>query len=313
MSILNARLSSTPVAFAIGTAICLLGLAIGIPLGAPLATIVACSAIMLLGLPHGTLDLDLFRQEQPGVARPVIFFLYVGFAGAMAGAWLAHPIFALALFFVLAVAHFGEDWTSTGSTFLARCTALALLSIPALTHRTELIALFSALVGSDASAVFVDLLRLMSPVALMVAFVAVGLLWSIGERPTALGGALALIAMGMLPPVVGFALFFCLFHSPRHLHAGLTSLSLRPSNRHGMTIVLLTLAATGIAAIIYSLGTELPAPDRLMTASFTTLSILTLPHMAVPIVLRALRQRGADGDVPPNLLPVRDRVLLLNA
>lgn len=294
MSVSIARSSAVPVALAIGFALCLLGLAIDVPLAAAPATMIASTAILVIGLPHGTLDLDLFRQAQPGVSRSVIVLFYIGFASAMAGAWVASPVFALALFYALAVAHFSEDWGATGSAFLAQGIALALLALPALTQPAELTGLFAALAGDEAGAVLVDLLRLVAPVAAMVAVVAVGLLWHNGAHAEALGGGLSLIAMAMLPPVVGFALFFCLFHSPRHLRAGLAVLSKRPTGQLGVTMILLTLAAAGIAAIAFGFGAALPASDRLVAASFTTLSILTLPHMAVPIVLRALRQNARD-------------------
>lgn len=292
--------SATPFPFAIATALCVMALAWGVALDTPQATMIACGAVLALGLPHGTLDLDLLKQTQPGVRRAATLLLYVGIAGAMAAMWLASSIFALALFYALAVMHFGEDWTGSGSTFLAQGIALALLTIPALTHPAELTDLFAALTNASSSTVFVDLLRLVAPVAAMVAVVGVGLLWTNGERAVAIGGGVALVGMTMLPPVAGFALFFCLFHSPRHLQAGLATLASRSSERYGPTIVLLTLAAAAIAAMIYRLGVALSPSDRLMTASFITLSILTLPHMAVPVLLRALgRTKKARADISP--------------
>lgn len=298
-----------PLAFAIATVLCVIALVCGVALDTPQATMIACGAILALGLPHGTLDLDLLKQTQPGVRRTVILLLYIGVAGAMAGIWLAGPIFALALFYTLAVIHFGEDWTGSGSTFLAQGIALALLTIPALTHPAELTDLFAALTSASSSTVFVDLLRLVAPVAAMLSVVGVGLLWTKGERTAAIGGGIALVGMTMLPPVTGFALFFCLFHSPRHLQAGLGTLASRSPERYGPTIVLLTLAAAAIAAMIYRLGVALPPSDRLMTASFITLSILTLPHMAVPIVLRALGQtKNAYADLSPLSQPLSARL-----
>lgn len=290
MLIADTQPFEVPVTFAIGTALCLLALAFGLPIAAAPTTMIACGAILTMGLPHGSLDLDLFRKEQPGVLRRHILPLYLGFAGAMAATWFASPGVALALFYALAVAHFAEDWGRAGSAFLAQGVALALLALPALTYPGELIVPISALVGADASAVFVDLLRLVAPVATLVAVAAVGLLWSVGARAEAIGGSVALLAMALLPPVVGFALFFCLFHSPRHLRDGLAALSSHSTRNKAATILLLTLAAGGIAAIIYTLGGALPVSERLAAASFITLSILTLPHMAVPMVLRAVRR-----------------------
>lgn len=311
MPVATASSSLAPIVLAIGTILCLFGTAAGLPLAGASATMAACGAILVIGLPHGTLDLELFRQDQPGAPRPLVLGLYLGFAGVMAVAWFASPIAALALFYALAVAHFGEDWSRTGSEFLARGMALAMLVLPALTHPFELTELFAALVGTDASAVFVDLLRLVAPVATLVAMVAMGLLWSTGARAEALGGGTGLVAMTLLPPVVGFALFFCLSHSPRHLRDGLAALSTHSTRGQGTVILLLTLAASGIAAIVYGLSGSLPVSERLAAASFMTLSILTLPHMAVPMALRALAygqphgERAYDADDPKPLVSAK--------
>lgn len=301
MQIAAASLPSSlaPIVLAVGAALCLLAMAVGLPLAGAPVTMTACGAILAIGLPHGTLDLELFRRDQPGAPRPLILFLYLGLASVMAAAWFASPIAALALFYALAVAHFAEDWSRTESAFLARGMALALLAIPALTHPFELTALFAALVGPDASLVCVDLLRLVAPVATLVAMVALGKLWSAGASADALGGGIALIGMTLLPPVVGFALFFCLSHSPRHLSNGLAALSTHFTHLQGAKILLLTLAASGIAAIVYGLSGALPASERLAAASFMTLSILTLPHMAVPMVLRALAYDRTRGERAP--------------
>ncbi len=291
-----------PAALAIATALCLVGLAAGVPLDTTKATVIACGAILVIGLPHGTLDLDLFRQAQPGVSRSLILLLYLGLAAAMAATWLTSPVFALALFYGLAVVHFAEDWSRTGSAFLAHAVALALLALPALTHPIALTGLFAAIAGTGASAIIVDLLRSVAPVATMVALAAIGLLWSVGARADALGGSLALVSMAMLPPVIGFALFFCLFHSPLHLHSGLAALSAHAKGQRGATVLLLTLAAIGIANVAFAFGAASPLSERAVAASFTTWSILTLPHMAVPIVLRALDRNSfrircrRDGD-----------------
>ena len=283
------RTSPMPNALAIGGLLCVLGMGVGVPLGGPLASMIACGAILAMGLPHGTLDLDLFRQTEQDATRLKILLLYLGFASLMTGSWIVSPVVAFALFYGFAVVHFSEDWMQCGSVFLAQGMALAMLAIPSLTHGSELNALFAVLTGPAASTVFVDLLRLVSPVAVMVAVVTIGLLWTRGARSDAVSGGISLTAMAILPPIVGFALFFCLFHSPRHLRASLDALTTSTARGNRRTIIALTLAAAGLAAIVYIFGERLPASDRMISASFITLSILTLPHLAVPIVLRAMR------------------------
>jgi hypothetical protein len=56
-------------------------------------------------------------------------------------------------------------------------------------------------------------------------------------------------------------------------------------------VVPLTLAAGGIALVLFGLEIRAALPDRIMAASFMTLSILTVPHMLVPLIVAVLAGR----------------------
>lgn len=126
------------------------------------------------------------------------------------------------------------------------------------------------------------------PAALCIAAMALIVLWRNGKRDQAIGGLAALAGMVLLPPIVGFAAYFCLFHSPRHFSDTLKDLHWQGFSRWGRVVVPLTILAGLLAALIYWVELRSGVSGRIMTASFMTLSILTVPHMLVPIIVSRL-------------------------
>lgn len=258
-------------------------------------TMAACIAILIFGLPHGALDLEIIKRERGtgGLGIFGLILLYLGLAAAMAAVWCLAPVEALAIFIVVAVIHFAEDWAELESKFLAQGMAIALLAAPALFHMADLEQLFVALSGHSDAAVLANLMLLLAPMSIALASVAIWTLWRTGFRDQAAAAALMLTGMVVLPPVVGFALFFCLYHSPRHLGAALSRVDWSPRTR--WVIPLVTFAALGIAAALFTNAARTDLPDQLVAASFMTLSLLTVPHMIVPAIVDALalRRSGA--------------------
>lgn len=260
-----------------------------LPMGSG-ATLVACAAILLFGLPHGSLDIETIKhQRAAGAARvPQVLLLYVGLAAAMYALWRIAPVAALAAFLVIAVVHFAEDWRDARSAFLAQGIAVSLLTAPALFHLAELDALFVALSGRVEGGIAADLMLLLAPMSMAVATIALASLWADGHRSLAVAGVAAIAGMTLLPPAIGFAAFFCLFHSPRHFRAAVADLSGLDSGHRRMIVVVLTLAALGVAAWLFASEVRADLTAQAVAASFMTLSILTVPHMAVPALLAML-------------------------
>ena len=146
------------------------------------------------------------------------------------------------------------------------------------------------------------MMLLVAPVAMVVALIGWVVLWQAGQRALAISAGCALAAMLLLPPVPGFALFFCLIHSPMQFrqHAGL--LGLRGFRQWRGIVVPLSLAGLGIAAAVFIENGDISIPTNLFATSFMTLSILTVPHMLVPRIAavfqlqrRIFKGRGASG------------------
>ena len=268
-------------------------------LEAPAATIAAGAAIAIIGLPHGAMDLQLLAKahRRGAAAFSHILALYLGCAAVMAIAWWTAPVAALAIFIVLAVVHFAEDWSACGSAFLQHGMALALLAAPALLHREAVTAIFVALTGAREAAFTADALLLVAPVAFAVGLVAIAAMAVDGAPRAAAAAALSLAALTLLPPAPGFAVYFCVFHSPRHFRAALATLGWSQPRQWLPVVVPITAIALTIAAALFQLVPATGVPARLVAAVFMTLSVLTLPHLAVPLLLRlspvSLQLRGS--------------------
>ncbi|UVO52712.1 Brp/Blh family beta-carotene 15,15'-dioxygenase [Sphingomonas sp. SUN039] len=262
----------------------------GYRLNGPAATTMACLALLLFGLPHGSLDISLLNNAaRTGVHRTIaVVLLYLGCAATMYFAWRAAPALALGVFLVLACIHFAEDWNDTLPSFFAVGTAVAMLTAPVFLHRAEVGDIYVRLTGVSASAIWMDVGILVAPISLAAALVGIYLA---DCRAKAVETAMSLLAMILLPPIVGFALFFCLSHSPTQLVAGLTRTKNRSHLRWTLEIAAVTLAALGIAALIFGHRASITASDGAIVASFVTLSILTVPHMLMPHLVSAFDRR----------------------
>jgi Brp/Blh family beta-carotene 15,15'-monooxygenase len=274
----------------------LVAAAAGLPLSGSTALLGACAAILVFGLPHGALDIELIRRRgtsNHGLAS--ILAVYLGIAAMTAVAWLIAPVAALFGFIVIAVVHFAEDWDAVRSRFLATGLAVALIAAPAMLHRSEVAAIFVALTRAPAAARVADGLQLVAPVALAVA--AAGILAMVAAHRfiAAAAAAASLIALLALPPVTGFAVFFCLFHSPRHFVGALLATQRWRIARWIPVVVPVTGAALAIVTGIYLLHGGLAVPQRLTAATFMALSILTVPHMLAPALLQRLDARTSGG------------------
>ncbi len=249
-----------------------------------LVTELACLAILIGGLPHGALDIDVIRAGS-SVGLRWVFTLYIALAAIMACAWWLSPAFALAVFLILSVVHFAEDWDAAGDPFLAIGIALAIIAAPAVAHPGQIAALFVALTGSADAAVCADILRLLAPTAFIAAAIGLATMGRRGDNAGAARGTLSIVAMTALPPVVGFACFFCLFHSPHNLAGTFATLRRTRNTLLSGGIVPFSIGGALIALLIAAVTTRPSLSDVAVTASFTTLSILTVPHMIAPAVV----------------------------
>ncbi len=241
------------------------------------AMMLCCAAILLLGLPHGALDMVALLGAR---SRTRAIASYLALGCAMAALWWIMPGAALLLFFAVAIVHFAEDWPGPG--LIANGGALALLAAPLLFHRAEIDALFAVIAGPGAIPPLADGLLMVAPVAIAAGVTACALLWLSGRAMPAASSAAALAGMVVLPPLAGFTLCFGLFHSPRQFARGLAELG--GQAWHG------PVAAASGAALLLVLAVAWLGDTHMFSAgvvrgTFIVLSVLTVPHMLLPLIL----------------------------
>lgn len=244
--------------------------------------LVACAALLVLGLPHGSFDMLLIVEAGRGSQRRLIAVLlcYIGLAAAAAVVWSVTPGIALAAFVAIAIVHFSEDWRGSKSMFLALGTATALIAAPSVLHGAELETLLGMVATPRSGSLIAAALTMVAPAAIVISLVGFALL-ARTDRERAVGGLVALAALIVLPPLTGFALFFCLLHSPIHFTEAALAAGHARWRRWAPTIVFVSAAALGITAtwlLCSGSGFEPGLPQ----ASFRTLAILTLPHILLP-------------------------------
>lgn len=261
--------------------------------GAP-GVLLLGSLVLILGLPHGALDLWIAARQRrfgadgrftPGGA--VRFHAeYLTLAALVAAAFALIPILALIGFLMLSLWHFADDWRGLPAPVRLGCASVVVL-VPTLFHPAEVAGIFAAVTGREAiggtEAPYVFWLVSGWIVVGSIAFAC-----AVDRRAGAETAMLAVLAAA-LPPLVFFATYFCLLHGPRHLmrHGSLVA---GPRSRWVLSAY--TLAALGIVVGLGALlarGDELSLTGDALRAVFAGLAALTVPHA---ILMEADRRRS---------------------
>lgn len=250
-----------------------------------LIAVIATATFLLGGLPHGAFDLHLAaRSARLGGTRFAIFAaIYIGLVVLMLIGWALVPGVILPLFLASAAVHFGGDWPETDEPLFRTALGCAPICAIGIGHLGEVEAIFAAM-ATPAIAVWAsDLFILVAPVALLVAATALVVMARRGawQRPAVFAAMLA--SLVILPPLIGFALFFCAFHTPQHLIALREELSHWRMMRviavgSGMTAVALVLGIVALPLMVS--GGELMA-----AGGFQLLAALAMPHQSMKFIM----------------------------
>jgi Brp/Blh family beta-carotene 15,15'-monooxygenase len=245
--------------------------------------VVVAVMILLLGVPHGALDM-IFARKLHRIASPVgwaCFGLVYGIlAIAVVAVWSMAPEVFLIGFLLISAAHFSGD-PAPGALATTRVVyGGAVIILPTLMHPEVVSRLFAMLAGPEAA----DMLMPWLTQASLPWFVALVLCSAIEARRSWQTG-LELLAVGLLaalaPPLIGFAAFFCGMHSARHILR--TVVYGRPMQP--WMVLASALVPMGIVLVGSALGwlflSEISFDARLVQLVFVGLAALTVPHMAL--------------------------------
>ena len=265
-------------------------------LDGPTATAIASALILLCGVPHGTLDVEIaasrFRRHGV-VGKSQITAAYVVCAAAMASLWAILPSAALVVFLVLSIIHFGADWRTGVDPFFAMMVGWALIALPALAHPAQVAAIFETLTGDGHGGTIAALLACTAIPALLGSLL---FGFQAFERAQSLSGLdvmCCLIAALALPPLAGFAVFFCGLHSPRHLAEALRQSGPASNGTKAIIGGAVMALSLGAAGLIFYADRTASIDAGIITTAFVLLSILTVPHFILEQLIDKAARSGA--------------------
>ena len=249
--------------------------------------LLALLGVVFIGLPHGAMD-GALAMHFGWTSRPAVvalfLFSYVGLAGAVVLVWVFAPAFTFVAFLAISIYHFGRGDASSLAAGRTTVESLARggLVIGGISqmHRSEVDGIFQTLVGNDTSGVW---LFLNGVVVITLACVVEAMLFKNQQERLFLAVELGVLFLLFLavPPLVGFALYFCFVHSIRHvssvrntMEATVSKLSITKST------AVLSLVTWGVGLAVLAQQTSTMAMDSaLLRVVFIGLAALTVPHM----------------------------------
>ncbi|MFM8684767.1 MAG: Brp/Blh family beta-carotene 15,15'-dioxygenase [Chthoniobacterales bacterium] len=266
-----------------------------IPLATQLTMLAA--TVVIFGLPHGALDLNLVRGATSGsrFTLATAVGLYLLAAGIVLALWVFAPVIALFGFLFIAVIHFGlgdtEDLNGPQRAVEAVARGGFAGIAPIVFHPSTTRDLFALLVGPNSTAaLYSALAAISSPATLVWGLCLVGaLLWRALQRRSGWCAACAELILttaifAVFHPLAAFLLYFCFVHSVRHI-ADLGAARFPESGaRAGRWLICeslpFTVATILLAAVFWLVFARSAAYDQTMIRTiFWGLSVLTVPHM----------------------------------
>lgn len=268
----------------------------------PLSLAITITVVAGLGIPHGAADHLVAAAAWPSAAdrRAAIHRIdrrYVAAMAAFSVVWLLAPSLALATFLVLSVHHFGQSdlasitIPSPWRWALQWSRGTFLIGVPLLVHLDDAAPVLIRLGGDDlvASAGSADH-RAVWVAVLIVSHLAVLIAASsVLARSALIQQMIGVLALTVLfvaaEPLIGFAVYFGLWHSLPHLIALGRVLGTADDPRPVASLARVLAPRWAIACGLLAAGTAAALlagrADLVLPATVVLLSLLTLPHMVV--------------------------------
>ena len=248
----------------------------------------AAVAIVLAGIPHGTLDVEIAAAHfgQKGITGKIrIIGGYLFCAAFMVLLWILLPELALISFLIISIVHFSRDWRDGVDPFLAMMVGWALVALPALASPDDVAMIFAALTGSNNGAVSAALLGAASVPAALGSLVFAYWAFRHDDKQSALEVLACIVAALFLPPLVAFAIFFCGLHSPRHMADALRETGDLSPLKKAVIICAVFALSLGLGVLMFLYQGDVPADMGIIRTAFILISTLTVPHFILEHIL----------------------------
>ena len=244
-------------------------------------TMAAAIAIVLAGIPHGTLDAEIAATHfgrHNFIGRAKIIAAYASCALAMVLLWTLAPELALISFLIISIVHFSRDWRGGVDPFLAMMVGWALVALPALARPAEVAVIFEMLTGNPNGAIIAALLACASVPAALGSLVFAYWAFTHGDKQSAVEVIACIVAALFLPPLIAFAIFFCGLHSPRHMADALRETGALSPTKKFVIVAAVSALSLGLGVLIYASGNAARVDDGIVRSAFVLISTLTVPH-----------------------------------
>ena len=264
---------------------------------------VAIAAVLLIGVPHGGLDGALARRlgwPQTKLAWLQFHLGYIGLAALITWLWWLWPGVSLGVFLLISAWHFGRsDICDTGSHWLPLLAhgGLVPIAIPSLQGPT-VEPVFALLAGDSQAALLMDAIELMLLPWAILCLSYAGFAWRQPQWRKPALSLLPLICLAyLLPPLISFALYFCLWHSREHtlrtwrMLGSTESQESKAEQRRSLIEALIYSIMAWSVMIGFFYYFQAPAPTALVQLTFIGLAALTVPHMLLVDFGTQLKQR----------------------
>ncbi len=261
----------------------------------PTSAVAIVVAAVVIGLPHGALDVAI----GPRMANPIAFFgAYLLLAATTVAVWLLVPLLGFVMFFLASWFHFArgdaDHHRQLGSAgmLLGISTAGCAIGLPLALHSATVVPVLSDLLGTSVKLSAEQAAAIGATIA--YPSIVCGLVAGIAALQIRRFDAvveltvIALLAV-VVHPLVSFALYFSLWHSPRHL------ISLDVDRRAVLPTVAATAATLASAALVWRFVE--PSTQVATQVIFIGLAGLTAPHLVVTELLRSRTGEGAGGSI----------------
>ncbi len=251
--------------------------------------IISFLLIFFIGLPHGSFDgavasLVGFRNRiqflQFILSYLILFFLVILF-------WLYFPIISLTIFILMTISHFGLcDWTNfkiNNHKYSVSFTyGMTVIFGIIFFNENQSFLIFEYLTNDN---IYLIKKYFFIPYCLTIASIIYFIYLSYFEKKLRKGIVeilFLLLIFYIFDPLLSFAIYFCFFHTYKHLKHLIKNIYLNLKNKK--FIIYSTLIFTGISwvgglGLVYYLLQNLSLYESIIKVIFIGLAALTLPHM----------------------------------
>ena len=266
----------------------------------------AIVVVLLFGVPHGGLDGAVARRIGWPQGTTAWFGFHIGYimlAALVVWFWWQWPILGLAIFLIISALHFGQsDIASIPASTNDRLNnrwlpllahgGLVSIAIPSF-QQADVEPVFALLVGDKGASMLLQLIgALFLPWLLSFAGYAVYALKNPAWRKPLNSLITQLILVFLLPPLIGFALYFCFWHSRSHILRIWQSIEDDSERRCSFIEAAIYSLIAWTAALLFLVFFQESLSASIIQLTFIGLAALTVPHMLlVDLAYSTKRQR----------------------